>query len=171
MKTTLHTILFALIALSTSFAAPTAKVVSKYDENKRAQLIEWIEQLRVKAADADAKAVQASEALAVSDSQLAAAKENLATLQGDIVKLTQWGVDQQKLYLKAQAALDEVLKKYHFIKFWVSLGFALVSCFLVGLIIFRYAAPALNTIPGAILAFGVPAAVFAAVFGGIQLLL
>ena len=53
----------------------------------------------------------------------------------------------------------------HKLKFIIAGSLALLAAFAVGLLIFHFAAPALNTIPGCILAFGVPAATFVAVFG------
>ena len=161
-------LLSILLFAGAAFGAPSAKQIAAYDANKRAQLIEWIEQLRVKAGEADAKAVAAQSALDVSTVELATAQKNLEILKADIEGLRRWGMNQQRAYLKAKEAYDELLPKYHRLKLWVGLALACGAGLLVGIVIWRYAAPALNTVPGAILAFGVPVAAAGTVFAAVQ---
>lgn len=59
---------------------------------------------------------------------------------------------------------DRLLANYHTFKFYTGGALGLLAAFCVGLLIFRFAAPALNTLPGCVMAFGVPSAVGAAVF-------
>jgi len=174
-----------LSAAGLATAAPSAKVVSAYDQSKRAQLIEWIEQLRSLAAAADAKAAAAEASLGTASDQRARAEASLLILQADIDKLRAWGVEQQALY-QAEAALrvaaerdrdaertarHAILAKYHRAKFYVGSALAVLAGGLAALLIFRFAAPALNTVPGAILAFGAPTAVGAATFAAVFILL
>jgi len=164
-------LLSILIFAGSAFGAPTAKQIAAYDANKRAQLIEWIEQLQVRAGDADKKAASAQVALTASHEELASAVNNLATLRGNIQKLTDWGNERDRLYWEAQGKLDVMSPKYHFLKNWVGLALACGAGLLVGIVIWRFAAPALNTVPGAILAFGVPTAAAGIVFTIVQTLL
>lgn len=159
----------ALFVACSALGAPTAKQVAAYDANKRAQLIEWIEQLRGLAGDADKKAAAAQADLAISQAELAAAVTNVTILQGDINRLDEWGKAQWTRAEKAQATLDAVLPKYHKLKNYVGTALAFGAGLLVGICIFRWCAPALNTVPGMILAFGVPVGVAGAVFTFIQL--
>lgn len=96
-----------MLVAGTAFAAPSAKTVSSYDETKRIQLIEWVEQLRVKAGEADKKAGEAQEALVQSQSELAAANSNLSSLKEDIKKMEDWGKEQQALVASANDRADK----------------------------------------------------------------
>ena len=58
----------------------------------------------------------------------------------------------------------KLIASFHAFKFWTASVVSLLVAGLVGLILFRFAAPALNTVPGCLMAFGIPAAVAAAVF-------
>lgn len=64
----------------------------------------------------------------------------------------------------------DLLAHFHAFKFWTGTALGLLCAFLVGLLIFRFAAPALNTVPGMVLAFGVPVAVFGGVLAVIMIL-
>ncbi|MEI6278291.1 MAG: hypothetical protein WCQ16_02765 [Verrucomicrobiae bacterium] len=164
-------LLLSILAATTAMAAPSAKVVSAYDEAKRVQLIEWVEQLRVKAGEAADKAAKAEASLATSEAQRQAAQVNLATLQSEIVRLTQWGVDQQTRANeqearanKAEKARDAAISKYHTIKFYVGGTLAILMAAMSLLLILKWGGFALNTWVGAACAFGIPAAVGAATF-------
>lgn len=175
-------ILILLIAASSAFAAPTKKpvvkpveppaisqtVVSAYDEAKRAQLITWIEQLRVKGNEAVAAATSAQVSLAKSEEQRKAAEGNLVILQGQIKDLSDWGINEQNGRIKAESNLDIVLKKYHFIKFWLGVWLGVISGAFVGLAIFRFAPQSLNTAIGAAVGLGIPVATAIIVFTFIQ---
>lgn len=158
-----------VIFAGSAFGAPTAKQIAAYDANKRAQLIEWIDQLQVKAGEADKKAAAAQTDLAISQAELSAAVTNVTILQGDINRLNEWGKAQWTRAEHNQAELDAFLPKYHSLKNYVGTALAFGAGLLVGICIFRWCAPALNTVPGMILAFGVPVGVAGAVFTFIQL--
>ena len=176
-------ILILLIAASSAFAAPTKKatvapvsqpaitqtVREAYDAAKREQLIVWIEQLRVKAGEADKKAVAAEASAATSEAQRQEAEKNVSELNVKIQNLADWGVAQQDGRIKAETELLKVLPKYHFLKYWVSLGFAICAAGVVGLAIFKFAPQALNTAIGAAVGLGLPVAVGLIVFTFIQL--
>lgn len=157
-------ILIFCLAGMRAFGAVPAATVTAYDAAKRVQLIEWVEQLRVAAGEAGA-------ALATSEVQRAAASAAVVALQGDIDRLTAWGVAQQARAdgqearaVKAERAEAAAMAKYHAIKLYVGGALACGAGLLLMLAIFRYAAPALNTVPGLVLAFGAPVAAGAAVF-------
>lgn len=175
-------ILVALIATAAlAAAAPSAKVVSAYDQNKRSQLIEWIEQLRGLASAADAKAAAAQADIATATAQRDRAEANLLILQADIETLRAWGVAQLALYqaeARQRAAAERDLAaerdarkalaaRYHRAKLYVGSALALLAAGIATLLIFRFAAPALNTVPGLALAFGAPAAIAAATFSAV----
>jgi hypothetical protein len=154
-----------LVVVGTALAAPTQKEIAAYDASKRAQLIEWIEQLRGLAAQADKKAEAAQSALVVSQKELTDATDHLAVLQGDIERLTSWGNEQQRLFHAAQAKLDALLVKYHHLKLWASVIVGGLAGLLVGLLILKWGGLALNSVPGAAIAFGGPVAAAAAAAG------
>lgn len=151
--------------VGSALAAPTQKEIAAYDASKRAQLIEWIEQLRGLAAQADKKAADAQGALAQSQKELTDANDQLAILQGDIERLTKWGNEQERLFHDAQAKLDAVLVKYHHLKLWASVIVGGLAGLLVGLLILKWGGLALNSVPGAAIAFGGPVAAAAAAAG------
>lgn len=176
-------ILILLIAASSAFAAPTKKpvtkpveppaisqtVVSAYDEAKRAQLITWIEQLRVKGNEAVASATLAQENLVKSEAQIAEAKNNILLLDTQIQNLTQWGINEQNGRINAEQQLSDVLKKYHFIKLRVALVLSILAGAFVGLVIWRFAPQVLNTIMGIAIGLGIPIATAIAIFTYIQI--
>lgn len=100
-------ITIALLTIGTAFATPTAKTVSAYDEAKRIQLIEWVEQLRVKAGEADKKAQAAQDVLIQSQAELKTANDSLVKLQSDIKLTEDWGKEQQSLYFAADKVAKE----------------------------------------------------------------
>ena len=144
-------------------------VVSAYDSAKRTKLIEWVEQLKVKADNALAETELLKGNITQSELLRKTAENNLVTLQTKIDDLSDWGITQQERADKADAKLAEVLPKYHFIKFWVSAFFALVLGGFVGLLIFHFAPQALNTLIGAGIGLGLPVFVGIIVFTFIQL--
>ena len=65
-------------------------------------------------------------------------------------------------------AKEAVLTKYHRLKFYASAICAGLAIAIAGLLILRFAGQSLNTVPGALIIFGVPIAIGAVVFGAIQ---
>jgi F0F1-type ATP synthase assembly protein I len=83
----MKTLLILLVSVSLSYGAVPTSIVSQYDLNKRTQLIEWIEQLKGKADQADALATQAQSDLATSESQRQKAVADIAELKSQIDSL------------------------------------------------------------------------------------
>ena len=103
------TLLAIILSAFTANAAISQKTVSAYDEAKRTQLIEWAEQLREKMDSADKQALDAEQALAMSEDQRKTAEVNLGNLQTQITALA---ADRDKLandvvVLKAQVLSEK----------------------------------------------------------------
>lgn len=161
--------LFTIVLLLGAAVSASADTKA-YDYAKRAKLIEWVEQLRVKAEAATTAARQSQAALTLAQVELVSLQGQIQALHEDFV-LTVGQRDKLSAELAEESAKRTVLlAKYHKLKFWVSALAGAIAAGAVGLLILRFGGLALNTVPGAAVAFGAPLVVFGVVYGAMQIL-
>ncbi len=159
------TAILVIACTLTSLHAIDPKTSEAYDFNKRTQLIEWVEQLRKFGNDAKAHADEVTAKLVIAYEQRNAAQQETIKTQADIQTLTAAYVKRDGEAIKAVQERDQYATWYHGLKFYCVGALAGLAALIVGILIFRFAAPALNTVPGLFVAFGVPLATFAGVSG------
>jgi hypothetical protein len=120
--------------------------------------------LRGKLTGAETANDSALSSLTTGYSQMVLMQTNLTTADAQVRQITADRDRAEKALAGEREAHAKTLAKYHSIKFYVGGTLALLAGALAGLLILRYGGLALNSIPGAAIAFGVPVAVAASTF-------
>lgn len=128
------------------------------------QMKDTIVDLRGKLSGAEAANDSALQSLTTVSAQMVLMQSNLTTADAQVRALALDRDRAEKALSGEREAHAKTMAKYHSIKFYVGGTLALLAGALAGLLILRFGGLALNSIPGAAVAFGVPVAVAASTF-------
>lgn len=161
-----YIILLAVLVTSSAFAKP-----ADYDSVKRAKLIEWVEQMRTITHEAQENAKK-------SEADLGTAVQQILKLEAEVVAQRDWGIERDTAAWKAEQERDHekkarlaIEKRFNGLKTPVSAVLAFLAALIVALLIMRFASPALNTLGGIGMAFGIPLAVGVAIFTFLKIII
>lgn len=158
---------FALLCkCSTSYGAmtPQERLIV---EQARSKIVELNDSLAAQQKANDSALAAQTLALTQISELTASAKiaaEAAAALTAERDHLQNTVAERDATIASQKADKTKLLASFHTFKFYTASVVGALVAGIVGLLIFRFAAPALNTLPGIAMAFGVPAAVGAAAF-------